>query len=105
MLQYRCRVEPLFTVEPAAFRPPPEVWSAVVRLVPRETSAVVVRDESRFAEIVRRAFAQRRKTLRNSLRDLLDAGQIEAAGVDPGARPETLDLETFAALSAVEHER
>ncbi|MFO1422937.1 MAG: 16S rRNA (adenine(1518)-N(6)/adenine(1519)-N(6))-dimethyltransferase RsmA [Candidatus Competibacteraceae bacterium] len=105
MLQYRCRVEPLFTVEPAAFRPPPEVRSAVVRLVPRETGAVVVRDESRFAEIVQRAFAQRRKTLRNSLRELLDAGQIEAAGVDPGARPETLDLEAFAALSAAEREQ
>ena len=99
MLQYRCRVEPLFAVGPEAFRPPPKVWSAVVRLVPRETFAVAVRDESRFAEIVRRAFAQRRKTLRNSLRELLDAEQIEAAGIDPGARPETLGLEAFAALS------
>jgi 16S rRNA (adenine1518-N6/adenine1519-N6)-dimethyltransferase len=105
MLQYRCRVEPLFTVGPEAFRPPPRVRSAVVRLVPRETGAVVVRDESRFAEIVRRAFAQRRKTLRNSLRELLDVEQIEAAGIDPGARPETLGLEAFAALSAVAHER
>jgi 16S rRNA (adenine1518-N6/adenine1519-N6)-dimethyltransferase len=65
----------------------------------------VVRDESRFAEIVRRAFAQRRKTLRNSLRDLLDSAQIEAAGLDPGARPETLSLEAFAALSEVGRER
>ena len=105
MLQYRCRVEPLFTVGPEAFRPPPKVWSAVVRLVPRETSPVVVRDESRFAEIVRRAFAQRRKTLRNSLRDALDATQIAAAGIDPGARPETLDLEAFAALSEVDRGR
>jgi len=99
MLQYRCRVEPLFMVGPEAFRPSPQVWSAVVRLVPRETFAVVVRDERCFAEIVRRAFAQRRKTLRNSLRELLDAEQIEAAGIDPGARPETLGLEAFAALS------
>jgi len=99
MLQYRCRVEPLFTVGPEAFRPPPKVWSAVVRLVPRETCAVAVRDEDHFAEIVRRAFAQRRKTLRNSLRDILDAAHIEAAGIDPGARPETLSLEAFAALS------
>ena len=99
MLQYRCQIEPLFTVGPEAFRPSPQVWSAVVRLVPRETRTVAVRDESCFAEIVRRAFAQRRKTLRNSLRELLDAGQIEAAGIDPGARPETLSLEAFAALS------
>ena len=99
MLQYRCQVEPLFEVGPEAFRPPPRVRSAMVRLVPRETSAVAVRDENRFAEIVRRAFAQRRKTLRNSLRGLLDAAHIEAAGLDPGARPETLGLAAFAALS------
>ena len=105
MLQYRCRIEPLFAVGPEAFRPPPKVWSAVVRLVPRETRAVAVHDEDRFAEIVRRAFAQRRKTLRNSLRDLLDSAQIEAAGLDPGARPETLSLEAFAALSEVGRER
>ena len=101
MLQYRCQVEPLFTVGPEAFRPPPKVWSAVVRLVPRETSPVAVRDERLFAEVVRRAFAQRRKTLRNALRGWLDIAQIEAAGVNPGARPETLDLAAFAALSAV----
>ena len=101
MLQYRCRIEALFTVGPGAFQPPPKVWSAVVRLVPRETPAVAVRDEQRFAEVVRRAFAQRRKTLRNSLQGLLDVDQIQAAGVDPAARPETLDLIAFAALSDV----
>lgn len=99
MLQYRCRIEPLFVVGPGAFQPPPKVWSAVVRLVPRETFPVAVRDERRFADVVRLAFGQRRKTLRNSLRGLLDANQIETAGVDPGARPETLDLAAFAALS------
>ena len=101
MLQSRCQVEPLFTVGPEAFRPPPKVRSAVVRLVPCETSPVAVRDERLFAEVVRRAFAQRRKTLRNALRGWLDIAQIEAAGVNPGARPETLDLAAFAALSAV----
>lgn len=99
MLQYRCRVESLFTVGPGAFQPPPKVWSAVVRLVPRETCAVTVQDEQQFAEVVRRAFAQRRKTLRNSLQGLLNADQIKAAGVDPVARPETLGLPAFAALS------
>ena len=49
--------------------------------------------------IVATAFAQRRKTLRNSLRGLIDAATIEAAGIDPGARPETLGLEQFAALA------
>ena len=99
MIQYRCRVESLFTVEPGAFQPPPKVQSAVVRLVPCEASPVAVRDEACFADVVRRAFAQRRKTLRNSLREVLDAAQIKAAGIEPGARPETLDLAAFAALS------
>ncbi|HRD64550.1 MAG TPA: 16S rRNA (adenine(1518)-N(6)/adenine(1519)-N(6))-dimethyltransferase RsmA [Candidatus Competibacter sp.] len=99
MLQYRCRAESLFAVGPGAFRPPPKVESAVVRLVPRETSPVAVQDERQFAEVVRRAFAQRRKTLRNALRGLLDTVRIEMAGVDPGARPETLSLAAFAALS------
>lgn len=101
MLQYRCQVEALFTVGPESFRPPPKVWSAVVRLVPHGTSPVVISDERCFAEIVRQAFSQRRKTLRNALRGLLDTAQIEAAGVEPGARPETLDLAAFAALSQV----
>lgn len=101
MLQYRCRVEPLFTVGPESFRPPPKVWSAVVRLIPHETPPVAVWNEQRFAEIVRLAFAQRRKTLRNSLRTVLDDTQIKSAGVDPGARPETLGLAAFAALSEV----
>ncbi len=101
MLQYRCQVEMLFAVGPESFRPPPKVRSAVVRLVPRETLPVVVRNERLFAEVVRRAFAQRRKTLRNALRGWLDIRQIEAAGVDPRARSETLDLAAFAALSEV----
>jgi len=101
MVQYRCRVERLCTVGPGAFRPPPKVQSTVVRLVPRETSPVAVQDEARLAEVVRLAFAQRRKTLRNSLREVLDATHIKAAGIEPGARPETLDLAAFAALSDV----
>lgn len=101
MLQARCQVEPLFTVGPEAFRPPPQVWSAVVRLVPRETSMIAAGKEERFAAIVRQAFSQRRKTLRNALAESLNEAQIEAAGIDPGARPETVSLEAFVALSAL----
>ncbi|MCA1806173.1 MAG: 16S rRNA (adenine(1518)-N(6)/adenine(1519)-N(6))-dimethyltransferase RsmA [Xanthomonadaceae bacterium] len=99
MIQYRCRVEPLFHIGPGAFRPAPRVDSAFVRLLPLEQPAVQVRDEARFAEVVQRAFAQRRKTLRNALKGLLDETGFAAAGVDPGARGETLSLEQFAALS------
>ncbi|MEJ2383959.1 MAG: 16S rRNA (adenine(1518)-N(6)/adenine(1519)-N(6))-dimethyltransferase RsmA [Xanthomonadales bacterium] len=99
MLQYHCAVAPLFDVPPEAFRPPPRVTSSVVRLVPHDQPPVQIPDPARFERLVATAFAQRRKTLRNSLRGLIDGPGIEAAGIDPGARPETLGLEQFAALS------
>lgn len=99
MVQFRCRAETLFNVEPGAFTPPPKVRSSVVRLVPLAAPAVNVADPRRLERVVSLAFGQRRKTLRNSLKPLMSAGQIEAAGIDPGARPETLDLAGFAALA------
>jgi 16S rRNA (adenine1518-N6/adenine1519-N6)-dimethyltransferase len=60
---------------------------------------VVPRDRATFARVVARLFSQRRKTVRNGLRGLLDAEAIDAAGVDPGARPETLPLAALAALA------
>ena len=99
MLQYRCRVTPLFTIGPEAFSPPPKVESAFVQLLPYDTPPVSVEDESAFSDLVRQAFAQRRKTLRNTLRGVLDADEMTAAGIDPGARAETLSLAEFAALA------
>jgi 16S rRNA (adenine1518-N6/adenine1519-N6)-dimethyltransferase len=99
MLQYRCKVDMLFTIGPGAFNPPPKVDSAFVRLQPYQAPPVAVDDEQVFATVVRQAFAQRRKTLRNTLRELLEVNEISAAGVDPGARAETLSLNEFAALA------
>ena len=99
MLQYRCAVVPLFLVGPEAFNPPPKVESAIVRLVPHERPPVVINDELGFAQLVNRAFSQRRKTLRNTLKGHLDEAAIRAVGVDPNARPETLSLAEFAALA------
>lgn len=99
MLQYRCQVTPLFTIGAGAFNPPPKVESAFVRLVPHAEPPVSVRDETVFAQLVNQAFSQRRKTLRNALRGLLEADDIVATGTDPGARAETLPLEAFAALA------
>ncbi len=89
--------EHLFDVGPGAFRPVPQVWSAVARLRMRQTPAFAV--DARYALVVSAAFSQRRKTLRNALRTLLDAAQIVACGIDPGARPETLSPAQFAALA------
>ncbi|HHH47235.1 MAG TPA: 16S rRNA (adenine(1518)-N(6)/adenine(1519)-N(6))-dimethyltransferase RsmA [Thiotrichales bacterium] len=99
MSQYHCRITPLFDIGPGAFRPPPKVHSTFVRLVPRPTPPVEVVDERCFDTVVRQAFSQRRKTLRNALRSLLDAARIAEAGIDPGVRAEALDLDAFARLA------
>ena len=98
MMQYHCQTEMLFTVGPGAFRPAPKVDSAIVRLTPYRQPPVEVNPDS-LAKLVARAFAQRRKTLRNNLKGLLDTDAIEAAGIDPGIRPERLSLEEFARLA------
>jgi 16S rRNA (adenine1518-N6/adenine1519-N6)-dimethyltransferase len=87
MAQYHCRVEHLF--------PPPRVQSAVVRLAPWAESPWAACEEAKLRRVVQSAFAQRRKTLRNNLKGLIDVGRLEALGIDPGARAETLELQQF----------
>ena len=100
MLAIACRVEKLFNVGRGAFNPPPAVDSSIVRLTPLAAPPFPLADPARFAAIVAAAFGMRRKTLRNSLRSLVDAAGFEAADVDPGRRPETLAAAEFARLSA-----
>jgi 16S rRNA (adenine1518-N6/adenine1519-N6)-dimethyltransferase len=99
MLQAYCTVTPLFKVPPGAFRPPPKVDSAVVRLVPRAAETIGIRDPRRFADIVRAAFGQRRKTLRNALGGVADEALIAMAGIDPGLRAEQLAVADFVRLA------
>ncbi|MDG2526331.1 16S rRNA (adenine(1518)-N(6)/adenine(1519)-N(6))-dimethyltransferase RsmA [Stenotrophomonas sp. HITSZ_GD] len=101
MLQAWCEVTSLFVVPPGAFRPPPKVDSAVARLVPRPASQVGIDDRRRFADVVRAAFGQRRKTLRNALNGVCDARHFEAAGVRPEARAEQLEVADFIRLANV----
>ena len=100
MLAVHCTVERLFDVGPGAFRPPPRVDSAIVRLVPHATAPFAVADPARFAAVVAAAFGQRRKTMRNSLAGLVDPAGFAAAGIDPGRRAETLAPADFARLAA-----
>ena len=100
MLAARVRVEKLFDVGPGAFRPPPQVDSSIVRLIPHATPPFPVPDPARFAEVVLRAFSQRRKTLRNSLQGVVMPEAFQAAGIDPQRRAETLAPSEFAALAA-----
>jgi 16S rRNA (adenine1518-N6/adenine1519-N6)-dimethyltransferase len=105
LTQAVCDVELALRVPPGAFRPPPKVDSAVVRLTPRWHARVPPELEARFREVVRAAFASRRKTLANALTGALglSLGVVREAatrsGVDPGRRAETLTIEEFVSLT------
>ncbi len=99
MLQAYCAVTPLFIVPPGAFRPAPKVESAVVRMVPKARDSIEVADHRTFANVVRAAFGQRRKTLRNALNGVADSAQIEAASLRPDARAEQVEVAGFVRLA------
>ena len=101
MLQLACCVEPLFDVPPEAFRPPPKVESAVVRLVPLPSHELHDARPDHVYAVVKAAFGQRRKTLANALKQLLDSDAIRRADIDPRARAETLAPADFVRLAKV----
>ena len=101
MTQNRCEVSPLFEVGPESFDPRPKVDSIFVRLVPRAAPLSGTELEPLLEQIVRQAFSQRRKTLRNSLSGLLTADQIFSAGIEPGLRAEQLSIGEFLALAGL----
>ena len=99
MAGFFCEMDWLFDVPPDAFRPPPKVMSAIVRLQPKTLDASDRTLLPTLQDVVRLAFGQRRKTLRNSLRPVLDEAAIRTAGIDPGLRAERLGLDEFRALA------
>ena len=101
MIQSRCDVTELFDVGRGAFSPPPRVDSAVVRLVPNEKFANSLKDAALFAQVVKLAFGQRRKKLRNAMKELLphaDAALAEA-GVSPDVRAEEVTVQQFGMIA------
>jgi 16S rRNA (adenine1518-N6/adenine1519-N6)-dimethyltransferase len=103
MVRLRCESEKLFEVCADAFRPAPRVTSAVVRLRVLRQPDVRLADLPTFERLVSHLFSRRRKTLRNSLRGQLSEAELEKLGIDPIARPETLDLAGFALLANAVH--
>ncbi len=99
MTQYYCQVEPLFEVPPEAFSPQPKVMSAIVQLTPYTELPFVARDTDMLAKVVRAAFSQRRKTLRNGLKQLTNADILESLDVNLSARAETLSIESFVSIA------
>jgi 16S rRNA (adenine1518-N6/adenine1519-N6)-dimethyltransferase len=99
MLQRYCYLEPLLDVPPDAFDPAPKVNSAVVRMIPKPVAQRLPVDETQLRAVVNAAFSQRRKMVRNTLKPLMSADQITAAGVDPTERAEQLSEADFVALT------
>lgn len=99
MLQYRLHMEYLFTVPPEAFDPAPKVESAFVCCVPHKTLPFIAKDEALFAQIVTAAFGQRRKTLRNTLKGILDDDGFIALNINPQLRAENLSVADFVSIA------
>ncbi len=101
MIQYYCEVQTLFDVHPKSFSPPPKVMSSIVKLTPYTANRpfAFAHNEKMFATIVRAAFSQRRKTLRNALNGYVNEAQFEQLGISMMRRAETLSVSEFIALS------
>lgn len=99
MAQYYCQIIPVLQVGPGAFKPAPKVDSAVVRLVPHTKPALVATQVNDLQRVCLEAFNQRRKTIRNSMRNFITPEQLTLLGIDPNLRPENLTLEQFVTIA------
>ncbi len=95
MAQYYCKVIPVLEVPPTAFIPAPKVESAVVRLEPYDTPPFVAKSLKTLNQVCSMAFNQRRKTIRNGLRDLLSVEQLQEIGIDSTKRAENISVEEY----------
>ena len=99
MLQYRFNMASLFDVPPTAFKPAPKVTSAIVWMQPKPAAECACRDEALFGRIVTAAFGQRRKTLRNTLRDIVSDEDFAVLAINPQARGETLSVHDYVRMA------
>ncbi len=99
VLQYFYEMELLLAVPPESFDPAPKVDSAVVRMIPQVGRIGLADDFGHFSRLVQQAFAQRRKTIRNNLKETVSDAVFAATGIDPGARAEHIAPEQYVALS------
>ena len=99
MLQYFFDMELLIDVPPESFDPAPKVDSAVVRMIPVPNRIGTAADFAHFSNLVRDAFHQRRKTIRNNLKGIADDGDLQAAGISPQERAEHIAPEKYVALA------
>jgi len=99
MMQYYCHGELLFEVPPTSFSPPPRVDSAIIRLIPHKSPSIQIDNIELLERVVKTSFNQRRKTIGNSLKSLIDKASLEAININPSVRAENLTLEDFANIT------
>lgn len=99
MTQYYCYVEQLFNVPPECFVPRPKVESAIVRLEPYSAPSLAAHNTKTLEQVVNSAFQQRRKTLRNGLKQWCDSATLESLGIDPADRAENIAVEGFVKIA------
>ena len=99
MIQQLCQTHFVMRVDKGAFKPPPKVDSVVLHLTPYRHPPYPVYNRQAFEKVVRVAFSQRRKTLRNALKSIIEEKQIVELGIDPKLRPEQIDIEAYTKLS------
>jgi 16S rRNA (adenine1518-N6/adenine1519-N6)-dimethyltransferase len=99
MLQYRFHIGWLLDVPPESFDPPPRVQSAVVRLIPKDVAELNARSQEKLSQVVRIAFSQRRKMLRNTLKGALSDAGFAELGIDPTCRPEDTSVADYVRIA------
>lgn len=92
-------IEALFDVDRLAFEPPPDVTSAIVRLTPLPPGTYDIDDPATLSKLVATAFSQRRKTIRNALKQVVNKETLEYVGIDPGLRPEAISIAQYVELA------
>lgn len=97
MLQWRYYMELLFVVPPTAFDPPPQVDSAIVRMIP--LAQPLECDAGKLEQVVTKAFSQRRKVIRNCVAGMFSENELIDAGINPQARPEEVPVDQFVGLA------
>jgi len=99
MTQYYCRTVPVTDVPPGSFVPPPKVDSAVIRLIPKDKESRSRANPASLNRVCLEAFNQRRKTLRNSLQNIMTAEDLAELGIDASLRAENLSLDEFVTIA------
>ena len=99
MVQYYCEVEHLFNVASSAFSPKPKVVSALARLKPHSSTSIRAKDSDCLQTVIRTAFNQRRKTLRNSLKTIIPEALLDQIAINKNQRPQDITLNEYVEIS------